>query len=266
MRRWIVMLFVISVELSAQEFSPAPFLGMGNTAIAQEGLFSLAGNPSGLSLLAHPQIASAYQQHFMSSDLATQALLFGMPVMKQTALGFAVTNYGIYGVASFMQSGISVARAFGEQIRTSVTVNYHQYTITRYSAQRSLSADLGFIYKFSEHVSGGLFYKNINDARFNTEIDQRIARTLGIGFTFHFSDELLLGGDIVHMFPKQMQYRGGLSYGFHPHFIVRFGALSNPIQYTAGAGFKHRSWQFDFATLFHSKLGSSPQLSLAYAF
>lgn len=266
MRRWILMLFVISVELSAQEFSPAPFLGMGNTAIAQEGLFALAGNPSGLSLLASPQIASAYQQHFMSGDLATQALLFGIPILERTALGVAVTNYGIYGVASFMRSGLSVARAFGEQIRTSVTLNYHQYTITRYSAQRSLSADLGFIYRFSEHVAGGLFYKNISAARFNTTVDQRIERELGFGFTYSLSKEVLVGGDMVYMFPKQMQYRGGLSYGFHPDFIVRFGALSNPIQYTAGAGFAHKRWQFDFATLFHARLGSSPQLSLAYVF
>jgi len=252
--------------LSAQEFSPAPFLGAGKTALAQKGIYSLSANTSGIAQLRRTEVAVSYQQHFVKTDIASQAILLGIPLKSQGAIGLSLTNYGIFGVSSFLRGGLTYARAFGSQFLTSITANYHQYQVTNYHTSKAFSADLGVQYLWSERFHIGAFFRNISQSAFPTTLDQRIARELGLGLCYYLSEELTLGGDVLKEFPHRLVYRGGLSYAFDTRFVLRGGATSTPVQYTAGAGFVAKDWQFDFASSFHSKLGTSPQLSVRYAF
>lgn len=262
----ILILTLISLQSAAQQFSPAPFLGMGKTALAQRGIFSLNENPAGIAHISTSTFAMAYQQHFMKSDIASQTLLAGIPLFANGAIGISLTNYGIFNVTSFLRSGATYARSFGPKILTSVTANYHQYSVQQYNSSTSSSVDLGFQYLWSPKISIGLFFRNISGSQFPNTLDQRIAREIGLGLHYQLSKEIQLATDVLKEFPHHFVYRGGVSYFFDSRFVIRTGASSNPLQYTAGTGFKTEKWQFDFATAFHSKLGSSPQLSMSYAF
>src|SRR5690606_40337219 len=104
MIRWILLLTLISLKLSAQEFSPAPFLGAGKTALAQKGIYSLSANTSGIAQLRRTEVAVSYQQHFVKTDIASQAILLGIPLKSQGAIGLSLTNYRSEEHTSELQS------------------------------------------------------------------------------------------------------------------------------------------------------------------
>ncbi|WP_437921875.1 hypothetical protein [Sphingobacterium sp. LRF_L2] len=239
---------------------------MGKAAIAQEGIYALQDNPAGISRLPKPVVAAAYQQHFGNVDLATQAFYLATPLFNSTVLGLNLSNYGLFGVSSLLRGAGSFTRAFGTHLRASVTANYHQYMLEGNYSQRRFSADLGIQYWLDENTCFGLSAKNIGRATFSTVVDQRISRNLGLGAFIRLSSELELAADALLDEFSQQVYRAGLAYYFDKRFVIRGGAVTQPLTYTAGCGFRKSNWQIDFASSFHSKLGSSPQIALAYVF
>lgn len=62
------------MQLNAQTFNAAPFHGRGNTGIATESIYSLTNNLAGIGSLTDVYLAIAYQPHFMTKELRTQAV------------------------------------------------------------------------------------------------------------------------------------------------------------------------------------------------
>jgi len=262
----ILVLTLLSFRLVAQQFSPAPFLGMGKAALAQDGVFALSENPAGIANIQNATVSMAYQRHFMASDIASQCLLAAFPVFSGTAFGISLTNHGIFDVTTFLRTGATYARAFGPNILTSITANYHQHSVREYGSSTAFSADLGLQILWSEKVATGFFFRNISASRFPNTLDQRVPQEVGAGFRCRLSEEVQVAADLLKEFPHRLVYRGGFSYFPDRRFAVRAGALSNPLQYTAGTAFRMEKWQFDLASVFHARLGSSPQMSVSYAF
>lgn len=266
MNYFFFLLCLPAIDVFGQAFSPAPYLGMGQVSLAQEGLYALAGNPAGLQGIAGLEVAAAYQQHYFLPDVASQGLFLGMPISSASRLGLRLNSYGIFQVRSFVEASIVWSRAFGKNFAGSVSLNHHADRISKYSTARNFSLDLGLRYKWDSTLSFGLFYKNAAGHNLGTLSTMRIEQELGFGLSYCFSELLLFGADLLRLFPDQMLYKVGLAFVLHPAFTIRVGTLGSPMQYTAGFGIKQRRWYFDMASNFHSKLGSSPQLAIRYAF
>lgn len=261
----IIALSLLSLKLSAQSFNAAPNLAKGNTGIAHEGIYNLATNPAGIASISGAVVAMAYQQHYMTADLSSQALFATMPFMNAGFVGIHVRQYGIRDVSSLWTSGITYTRAFGEKFRTSFTANWHNYMVRQYISEHNFSADLGFQYLFDQFIVGTHF-RNISKASYSREIDQRIPQELTVGMVYHLSREIDVSIDFAHDTFGHSEVRSGLEYQFDRRLMVRGGATSNPWQYFAGAGLLIKKLQMDIASSFHPRLGSSPQLALSYAF
>ncbi|MFD2968264.1 hypothetical protein [Sphingobacterium bambusae] len=260
-----LLLLVMAFRLSAQQFSPAPFLGAGGASVAQDGIFALQDNPAGLTSLKRLAAGSAFQQHFVGTDIASQAFYLAIPVFSGSWLGFTVTNYGVFELSSLMRSGASFVRSFGH-FSASVGVNYHQFAVHSYQSERQFSGDLGFQFRGIDHLSLGLFWRNIAQAKFSTLVDQRIVQEVGVGALAQVTSQLEAVVDVWREHPETWRYRSGLIYRFSEQFCLRGGFASSPFQYTGGVGFMKGKWAFDLASAFHVTLGSSPQLALSYAF
>lgn len=87
------------MKLNAQTFDATPFHGMGNTGIASESIYSLTNYPAGIGSLTDVYLAIAYQPHFMTKELRTQAVYLGLPIKNVGALGLSMRNYGIQSVS-----------------------------------------------------------------------------------------------------------------------------------------------------------------------
>ncbi|WP_140936584.1 DNA-binding protein [Sphingobacterium lumbrici] len=262
----VILLLLISIELKAQPFNAAPYLGMGNTGLARQSVYSIGLNPAGIAGLTNTNVALAYQQHFLSSEIQSRAAYLNIPIKSLGGVGVGVNSYGIAGVSTLSTVRGIYARQFGKQIFSAVGLNYHQFYIKNYGNDQTFSVDLGLQVNVFPHLVIGALVRNISSSKYKEDVDQQISREIGLGLNYVVSDHLSLASDIYYDFRSKMNYRGGLEYAFDRRFKIRGGAASNPLHYLAGLGLILNKIQIDIASSFHPKLGTSPQITMAYGF
>lgn len=262
----VLILILVTLELSAQQFNAAPNLGMGNTGIANKGLFNLTNNPAGTHDIPSVSMAMGYQHHFVGTGLRSQAVYFGMPLKPNTVVGLSMNNFGISEVSSFVKIGASYIRKFDSFISSSISVNHHRFLVRNYQNDQSFSVDLGIQLFFLEEIVFGALFRNISDVHFREDTEQLINREFAVGVLYNLSNQVQVTADYYYDFYNRTNYRGGLSYVIDRRFKVNGGASSHPLQYYGGLGMRLKALNVDIASAFHSQLGSSPQLALSYAF
>ena len=262
----IMILLLLSYNLHAQTFNAAPFQGMGNTGLALESIYSLSNNSAGISKLKQTYVALAYQPHFISSEINSQALFFATPIPDVGAVGFSANNYGIRGISSLLTARAIYARSIGPQLSTSISANYHSFSVKNYGRDNTFSFDLGFQFQLDDRFQIGALARNISKAMFEDDVNEYLPYEVGLGFAYELSKQLSLTSDVYYNWEDNINYRGGLAYDIDRLIILRAGVASNPIQYFAGIGIRLDRFLVDISSAFHTKLGSSPQIALAYGF
>ena len=250
----ILFILLFWVQLNAQTFNAAPFEGMGNTGIAIESIYSLTNNPAGLGNLTGVNLAIAYQPHFMTKELRTQAVYIGLPVKNVGALGFSMRNYGIQSVSSFLTANVSYARSFGGIFSTSVTANYHRYYVENYINDNSFSLDLGAQIRMNEQVNIGFLFINTTFSKFKDDTEQYLPTEIAAGFLYKISKDISVAGDTYYEFADGFNIRAGLEYSIANEVSLRGGVASNPMQYFGGIGLRWNKFQFDVSSSFHTRL------------
>src|SRR5690606_6335847 len=239
---------------------------MGNTGIATESIYSLTSNPAGIGSLTDVYLAIACQPHFMTKELRTQDMYLGLPIKNVGALGLSIRNYGIQSVSSFLTASVSYARSFGGIFSTSVTANYHRYYVKNYINDNSFSLDLGALIRMSEQVNIGFLFRNTTFSKIKDDTEQYLPTEIAAGFLYKISKEISVAGDTYYEFEDGFNIRAGLEYSIANVVNLRGGVASNPMQYFGGIGLRWNKFQFDVLSSFHTRLGTSPQFALAYAF
>ncbi|WP_164112768.1 MULTISPECIES: DNA-binding protein [Sphingobacterium] len=262
----VIFLLLLELPIYAQEFFAAPLQGMGNTGLALPSVYNLTVNASGLSRLANAQVAVAYQPHFLTNDIQAQAFFSVVPIKKKNVIGVAINNYGLRGTSSLLTLRAIYARAFGNFISTSLSVNYHQYQVKGYGGDQTFSLDLGFHFTISEMLAIGVLLRNVSSSSFEDTIDQHIAQEGGLGLLYRFSKELLVTADVYYNTTQAMDARAGLAYDIDRLFVLRAGVTAKPMQYFAGVGITLGKLIFDISSSFHARIGYSPQIALNYGF
>jgi len=262
----LALLFLLSLKLHAQTFNAAPFLAMGNTGLAQTSLYSISNNPAGVALLDNIQAGAAYQNHFLSSDIQSQAMYLAIPITRGNAIAFGGNRYGLKEVSNVVILRGIYAKNFGHVFSCAVGLNYHHYYVRNYDNDQTLSLDLGFQYHVHEQLHIGALARNVSMSRYRDDILQYIPVEYGLGFCYALSDGLRFASDIYYNTETYFNYRGGLEYRIDAKVFLRGGMASHPAQYFGGIGLGLHKMKIDLASSFHPRLGSSPQLAVAYGF
>lgn len=262
----MTFLLLLGLPACAQSFFAAPLQGMGNTGLALPSIYNLTVNPSGLTKLSNTQVAAAYQPHFLTNDIQSQALFSAVPIKNKNAIGIAINNYGLKGTSSLSTWRTIYARAFGDFISTSLSANYHQYQVKGYGGDQTFSLDLGFHFTISEMFAVGMLLRNISFSSFDDTIDQHIAKEVGLGVLYRLSRELFVSADVYYSAIQKIDPRVGFAYDIDRLFVLRAGVTAKPMQYFAGLGITVGKFIFDISSSFHTRIGYSPQIALNYGF
>lgn len=262
----LFFLMLLWIDVCSQDFYGAPMQGMANTGLALPSVYGLTANAAVIAKLKRPHIGVGYQPHFLTNDIQTQALLAALPLGWTNALGLAINNYGLKATSSLLTLRAIYVRAFGDVFSTSVSTNYHQYHVKGYGGDNTFSLDLGAHLNVSESLSLGLLLRNVTASRFDDTIDQYIAREIGAGLLFNVSKEVLFTADVYYNAFHEIDPRFGIAYHIDNLVILRGGATLVPMQYFTGIGVNLGKLLCDVSSSFHTRLGVSPQLSLAYGF
>lgn len=265
MRRALLFL-LLPLSTYGQNLNPAPFLAMGNTGVSQRGIYSLAKNPAGM-ILPSLSLATAYQNHFVGSQIQTLGLFAASPVLSSSAVGIKVISYGLPELVKFNTFGVSYVKRIGPHLSSSLTFNHHRYFLKGQISDKAYSADLGLQWVVFDSLVLGVHYRNITGAHFMEYVDQSIAQELQFGFLYNISSDLAFSCDVSRDGISDLtQVNMGVSYAPSGKVFFSGGVSTSPQQYYAGIGLAFSAFRMDLASSFHPRLGSSPQVSICYAF
>lgn len=265
MRR-VLLIMLLPLSVYGQNLNPAPFLAMGNTGVSQRGIYSLAKNPAGM-ILPSLSLATAYQNHFVGSQIQTLGLFAASPIFSSSAVGVKVISYGLPELVKFNAFGVSYVKRIGPHLSSSLTFNHHRYFVRGQVSDKAYSADLGFQWIVLESLVLGVHYRNITAAHFIEYVDQSIPQELQLGFLYNLSSDLAFSCDVSRDGISDLtQVNMGASYAPSRKVFFSGGVSTSPQQYYAGIGLVFDAFRMDLASSFHPRLGSSPQVSICYAF
>ncbi|MCL7987986.1 hypothetical protein M8998_08550 [Sphingobacterium sp. lm-10] len=261
-----LLAFLLSISrIAAQSFQTPALLGMGNTMAAHPGVYSAMGNPAGIAGIHTFSTGSAYQMHYLQSDLYTYGIYAVLPTFKLGALGLQFHQYNsanllqqtvwqlnyAYPITRYWSAALGLQRhrvrwevdTFPSAIRINIGVQYHR-----------------------ENLSIGGFVKQFSLANSENVLLPSSDFEMALGVNYLFSEQIYLATDIFWDGRERPDLRTGMEYRLLRNFRLRGGVSSFPLQYYLGLGLLRKKMHIDLAASIHRELGPSPQLGIAYVF
>jgi hypothetical protein len=96
--------------------------------------------------------------------------------------------------------------------------------------------------------------------------DERIPTILRGGFSYQFSDKVIVALETEKDVDQETVFKAGIDYKVVDNFSLRAGVGSNPASNSFGFGMQLGQLQIDLASSYHYVLGYSPQISMVYQF
>jgi len=229
-----------------------------------QDVWSIQQNSAGAAYIERPIFALAYEQHYLDSELSTQSAVFGLPV-KNHVWGLSFQRYGITEYLE-QTAGLALSRSFSTALSVSLSIKYHQVSITGYGNGQAFSVDASMQYSLNERIRLGSYIYNPGQSRIHEYSGSLIPSGISVGMAFNLSDKVLFVSDLNKKLDFGMNIRMGIEYQIIKRFYLRGGISSNPIKQTGGFGLIFGRFTMDAAISSHPILGYSPNLSFNYEF
>ncbi len=264
--RAILLLFILIKSLNAfAQFKTSPYFNaIGGSGVAVASVWSAQSNPAGLAGLKASNIALAYEKSTFNADISKKSGVFNLPV-GDFVIG---ANINVFGVKEFSQTkaGLSIAKAFGEELKLGFGADYHQLNITNYGKDQLFTIAAGLQYQFTKSLNFGLFINNPIGTSFNQNASRLTAFTVETGINYTLSDKVFVNTSITKEQFQKVAFNSGLQYKPIKNLAFRGGISLNPLQQHVGFGLFLKDFTIDFTVNVHQVLDYSPQIALNYAF
>lgn len=267
-------LLTTSLSLSAggeQVTLGARFAGMGGAGLTLTDLWSIRMNPAGIAGLESAAAGLFYQQHFLSEELASQALGVAIP-LGSGVLGIGADRFG-YSLYNETRASLTYAMPFGDGLRAGVQMDYLGVRLgENYGSTGSVVAQLGMQARITDDLWIGAHLYNPTRARLGTSteggvpVDERVPTLLRAGFTYTFSTKLLMSLEAEKDIDQRERVRVGMEYNPVKVLYLRTGISTAPTGSHFGVGFRLERIDIDMAVAVRSQLGPTPMLNLNYRF
>jgi hypothetical protein len=255
---------LLSYTISAQTLNGPRIQAMANAGVALQDIWTLQNNAAGISSLKSTAFAIAYENRFSVKELSTKSIVFATP-LKKYSIGASFQSYGS-PVYQELKSGLSLAKSFGENFSTALTLNYHQLNIQNYGNTSTFSFQVGFQYQVFKNFWVAAHAANPNKSEYTETESNTLPALYQIGASYTFTDKLLITSEIEQIIDGKLDFKAGLEYKIVPFLALRGGTSVNTFQQFAGFGIMYQKLNLDFAISSHPILGYSPQIALGYAF
>ena len=136
-----------------------------------------------------------------------------------------------------------------------------------YGSLNAINFELGLLSRPNENFAIGAHVFNPLNFSYFEDSDLRMPIAFKLGFSYLFSKSLLIAVETAKAINGYMPIlRTGIEYSINNQFALRTGVAVAPVEYTFGMGYNSGSVIFDLAFAYHEILGSTPKLSISYAF
>jgi outer membrane protein OmpA-like peptidoglycan-associated protein len=279
-------------------FARAVGMGEAFTAVS-EGTYGIYYNPAGLPAASGFEAQLTHISWFQNMNYEFLSFVSPVPYFDTGKLGFGLAwfqvdqmdattelssseladlnsvDFDSHKTHVFSPHDFAVILAYGLDIRENfsggVSIKYAGQNIDVYSGG-NLTADIGFMYRSmieKHYVRAGLTLSNLGSDLKMKDVGFEPPKVLKIGASDSFE---LYGGRLLAAVQAILQvdydsiFSAGAEYWINNLAAVRIGCKFGAFnQLTLGAGLKYQGFEFDYAFLGFSELGSTHRFSLLYA-
>jgi hypothetical protein len=238
---------------------------MGLSSAAVSDFWSVNNNQAGMAFYNKTAAGIYYENRFLINEMATQT---GAVTFK-TDFGMLGASVGYSGDANYntTKAGLAYAMKFGNRFAAGVQLDYIGTTLgEEYGKRSNITFDIGIMVKITDEFTFGAHTFNPIHVKLSDYNNESIPSTLNAGFSYTFSDKLLLTAEAFKNSEYPMEFRTGAEYKFSRVAYARIGLSTNPARYTFGFGLEMKRLTLDLSSSIHMQLGYSPQASLQFSF
>lgn len=242
--------------------------GMGNAAVSLYDFWGISHNQAGMARQQNPGAGFYFENRFLAREMSLGAGAFLMPAASGV-LGLSLSYFG-YSRYNESKIGIAYARSFSDRLSAGIQLNYLYTSIGEgYGSAGNFAVEMGVIYEILPDLHVGTHIFNPTKARISSDegyVDEYIPTILRFGFSYTFSERVLLSLETEKDIERDPVFKAGLEYQLADGFYVRAGVGTNPTSNAFGFGLHTGRFRIDLSSSFHHVLGYSPQASFLVDF
>ena len=256
------IIFLISVNATAQVNSGARFTAMASTGVSISDLWSVHQNQAGIATVKRLSLAIAFEKPFTGYDLSSQSVALIMP-LQSNVFGLSVQQYGNASYR-YQKAGFSYAKSFGGKLLTALTFNYHGLKIDNYGSAQFYSVEAGMQYRTNRALSVGAHVTTPGLRNPSRDISFPLRTRVQVGASYRFSEKVLLAMTIDKPLREKVDARTGAEYQIVRMLALRGGFSANPFRQYGGFGIKFKALNMDLSVSSQPIVGYSPQIAISY--
>lgn len=266
---WLSMgMATAQVEMSV---AGARAAGMAQASLANQDAWAVFNNPAAYGSLTNVNFGLYYENRFLLKETGYAALTVTTPLFAGN-IGFGVSHFG-YRYFQSDRFSLGYAQTLFRFLALGVNIDYYSIRQAEdYGNYNALTFDVGILARPTDKLFIGSYIGNpLNISSFEDK-DLKLPVSLRLGVAYLFSDALLLSletGKTINGHSPLLCC--GIEYTIRKQFALRAGIAAKPVEYSCGFGYnktfgKRHNLKCDLAFAYHQILGSSPKISINYAF
>lgn len=239
---------------------------MGGCGVAMFDLWSSYHNQAGLGWLTTPAIGIHHENMYIVEEQSLSA----MAAVYPSKLGNFGVNVNYYGYQYYHESkaGLSYSKSLGKYVSAALQFDYlHTYVAEEYGNVGNIIFEAGIQVRPAENLTFGAHAYNpaqTENKQFNGEKIPTIYRA---GLAYQIIKNLLL---ITAEWEKDLEFESSFRFGAEAevasNVFLRTGFITEPNQFTFGAGYNFKNLRADIAFTNHQPLGITPHFTISYVF
>ncbi|MEM1325035.1 MAG: hypothetical protein AAGI23_03725 [Bacteroidota bacterium] len=261
-----LLLFCASISVAQHQHRPlagARSVGMGGTGLLFQDVHAVFSNPAGLAHLEAAAVLTFAEQRFVNSPIQRIGAAAAYPTTFGT-IGGTIHNFGIEDYQE-RRIGLAYARQLFDNLTIGAQFNYFQTLQTFYGNRSLLNAEVGFQLRMSNELQLGAHIYNPIPVQFSEDL--RLPSVFTTGLSYAPSERLMLMAELEKEMNDTLRFRAGVEYNFGDLFYMRAGVATQFQQVSFGLGVAlDNGLRLDVAAMYHSLLGVSPSVGIAYGF
>lgn len=264
---FIILFILIKTALASGEWIAhgGRAAAMGLSSASTIDFWSVNNNQAGMAFFNKTAAGIYFENRFLIKEFGSQTGAFTLKT-KYGVLGATVSYSGDANYSN-TKAGLAYALKFGNRFSAGIQLDYIGTTIGEdYGNHSNITFDAGIMVKITDQLIFGAHTFNPMHVQLSDYNNERIPTSLNAGFSFTFSDKLLLTAEAYKNSEFPMELRTGAEYKLGKVAYARIGLSTNPARYTFGFGLELKNLTFDLSSSVHTQLGYSPQVSMQYTF
>lgn len=270
------VLFLCVLTTRAQGSGPgvrgARAAALGNASATLSDVWAMGNNVAGLGQVQQAAAGFYAENRYLLKALNTVAVVAAIPLgtvesghAKSGVLGVEAQRFG---GKLYSEQRVGVGYGYrGGLVSIGAQVAVLQVSIEGLGSRRVLAGSLGGQAELvPKRLVFGAYLYNLNQARLADYQEERVPTVLKAGLSYRPSERVMLNIETEKDVEQQADFKAGVEYRVIEALALRAGLRTLTEEATGGVGFRAGQLQIDYAAAWHSALGLSQHVGVAFSF